>query len=121
MDSDKDRGHIDARYKGSFYTITFPVFIAFYNLFWAFALNRFCYYQDGIGGSYRLPSLDRLAYKQRLLQENGGLGGGGASNLERNGNGDSHPTAALRATTTTTVTSSATALVRIEGLILCWR
>lgn len=41
--------------------------------------------KEGIGGSYRIPSLDRLAYKQRLLEQNGGLG-----LTERSTNG--HPT-----------------------------
>ncbi|XP_055688914.1 septin-7 isoform X3 [Lutzomyia longipalpis] len=41
--------------------------------------------KEGIGGSYRIPSLDRLAYKQRLLEQNGGLGG---VVIEKNGNGD---------------------------------
>lgn len=30
--------------------------------------------KDGIGGSYRLASLDRLATRQRILEQNGGLG-----------------------------------------------
>lgn len=30
--------------------------------------------QEGIGGSYRLSSLDRLAARQRLLEQNNGLG-----------------------------------------------
>ncbi|GAB0094726.1 Protein peanut [Sergentomyia squamirostris] len=42
--------------------------------------------KEGIGGSYRIPSLDRLAYKQRLLEQNGGLGG---VSIEKNTNGDS--------------------------------
>lgn len=33
-----------------------------------------CVYQEGIGGSYRLASLDRLANRQRLLEQNNGLG-----------------------------------------------
>ena len=69
--------------------------------------------KDGIGGSYRLPSLDRLAYKQRLLQENGGLGAGGAALLERNGNGVGAAAAGTEQTARTqTHISSATALVR---------
>lgn len=30
--------------------------------------------KDGIGGSYRLASLDRLASRQRILEQNGGYG-----------------------------------------------
>lgn len=30
--------------------------------------------KDGIGGSYRLASLDRLATRQRILEQNGGYG-----------------------------------------------
>lgn len=40
-------------------------------------------YQDGIGGSYRLASLDRLANRQRILEQNNGLG---QADL-KNGNG----------------------------------
>ncbi|KAL5288458.1 SEPT7 family protein [Megaselia abdita] len=38
--------------------------------------------KDGIGGSCRLASLDRLANRQRILEQNGGLGN---VNLDRNG------------------------------------
>lgn len=38
--------------------------------------------KDGIGGSYRLASLDRLATRQRILEQNGGYGA-----LSGNGNG----------------------------------
>lgn len=31
-------------------------------------------HQDGIGGSYRLASLDRLAARQRMLDQTGGIG-----------------------------------------------
>ena len=36
--------------------------------------KKTCVYQEGIGGSYRLASLDRLANRQRLLEQNNGLG-----------------------------------------------
>jgi hypothetical protein len=36
--------------------------------------------QEGIGGSYRLASLDRLANRQRLLEQNNGLGQTDAKN-----------------------------------------
>lgn len=81
-------------------------------------LHSFCL-KDGIGGSYRLPSLDRLAYKQRLLQENGGLG-----LVERNGNGTGGSTTADQSSQKTAATgaqhhhiSTATALVREDMLL----
>ncbi|XP_037903350.1 septin-7 isoform X5 [Hermetia illucens] len=43
--------------------------------------------KEGIGGSYRLASLDRLASRQRLLEQNGGLGN---VVLEKNGNHNNH-------------------------------
>ncbi|XP_055920037.1 protein peanut isoform X5 [Eupeodes corollae] len=38
--------------------------------------------KEGIGGSYRLASLDRLANRQRMLEQNGGMGN---VSLEKNG------------------------------------
>lgn len=40
----------------------------------------FACWQEGIGGSYRLASLDRLANRQRLLEQNNGLGQADAKN-----------------------------------------
>lgn len=77
---------------------------------WCLFVNWFLL-KDGVGGSYRLPSLDRLAYKQRLLQENGGLG-----LVERNGNGTATTQGGAGTDHQTTQPqlhiSSATALVR---------
>jgi hypothetical protein len=42
--------------------------------------------QEGIGGSYRLASLDRLANRQRVLEQNNGLG---QADMMKNGNGTS--------------------------------
>lgn len=43
----------------------------------------YCLIKDGIGGSYRLASLDRLATRQRILEQNSGLGGGGVGGIEK--------------------------------------
>lgn len=68
--------------------------------------------KDGIGGSYRLASLDRLANRQRILEQNGGLGN---VNLERNGNknhenlnSNGHSTPATNGGGSTTPTSTTT-------------
>lgn len=47
--------------------------IFFIIFFFAFFFSLFNG-KDGIGGSYRLASLDRLATRQRILEQNGGLG-----------------------------------------------
>lgn len=48
--------------------------------------------QDGIGGSYRLASLDRLASRQRILEQNGGYGAVSGANIVGEKNGGMHTT-----------------------------
>lgn len=90
----------------------FCVFFSFYFLFYSLCflsvlhfcfVYRFYYYfswifvKDGIGGSYRLASLDRLATRQRILEQNGGAGSladkNGTAVVSENGvsNGSSIP------------------------------
>jgi hypothetical protein len=54
--------------------------------------------KDGIGGSYRLTSLDRLAARQRILEQNGGLGGFDKNGTDRplNGSGGVGYTSVVR-------------------------
>lgn len=65
--------------------------------------------KDGIGGSYRLASLDRLANRQRILEQNGGLGN---VNLDRNGknheHSNGHAAAAVSSTNGSSSSSSST-------------
>lgn len=53
----------------------FKFFLCFFFLIYNFICKILYKNQkDGIGGSYRLASLDRLATRQRILEQNGGHG-----------------------------------------------
>lgn len=57
--------------------------------------------KDGIGGSYRLASLDRLASRQRILEQNGGYGAVSTS---------------VNSTTVTTTTDKKNGVHKVDGV-----
>ncbi|XP_055838315.1 protein peanut isoform X2 [Episyrphus balteatus] len=77
--------------------------------------------KEGIGGSYRLASLDRLANRQRLLEQNGGMGNvslekngiGGINNYEStNGHSAKQIMSSTNLSTTINNTTSATVMLQ---------
>lgn len=57
----------------------------------------------GIGGSYRLPSLDRLAMRQRLIEQT--ANNGTTNGLQQNGTSDNKETTTTMSSTTAGVSS----------------